>query len=134
MDFYSQFMKVNTSCQVGLWAFEGLKLYYVHQLKERNTCACKHHVEMAELRLGFNNMRIGSKGVHGQNCTCDCDVCFNVTPSVVCQVEKRQFVGLTDMWDSILCPMENSAWHNPSCVKGNCNECGIDMLMTCLME
>jgi hypothetical protein len=97
LDFYSQFMKANTSCQVGLQAFEGLKLYYVRRVKERNTCACKHHVEMVELRLGFNNMRIGLKGVHGQNCTFDCDVCFNVIPSVECQASKCQFVGLTNM-------------------------------------
>jgi len=38
------------------------------------------------------------------------------------------------MWDFILCLVENSAWHKPNYVKGNCNECGIDMLMTCPME
>jgi hypothetical protein len=134
MDFYTQFLKANTSCQVGLQAFDGLKPYYVRQLKERNTCACKYHVDMVELKLGFNNMCSGSKGLHGQNCICDCDVCFNVILGDKCQAKKCQFVGLTNMWDSILCLVENLAWHNPNCVKGNCNECEINMLMTCPME
>jgi hypothetical protein len=38
------------------------------------------------------------------------------------------------MWDSILCLVENLAWHNPNCVKGNCKDCGINILMSCLME
>ncbi len=84
MDSYSWFMKANTSCQVGLWAFEGLKPYYVCQLKERNTCTCKYHVEVAKLKLGFNDMCSSSKGVQGQNCKCDCDVCFNVIPNDKC--------------------------------------------------
>ncbi len=77
-------MKANTSCQVGLRAFEGLKPDYVHQLKERNTCTYKYHVEVAKLKLRFDNMHIGSKGVHDQNCKCDCDVYFNVIPSDKC--------------------------------------------------
>jgi hypothetical protein len=77
-------MKANTSCQVGLQSFKGLKPYYVCQLKEKNTCTYKYHFEVAKLRVGFNNMHTNSKGVHGQNCRCDCDVCFSVIPNDKC--------------------------------------------------
>ncbi len=33
-------------------------------------------------------MRISSKGVYGQNCTCDCDVCFSVILGDKCQAQK----------------------------------------------
>lgn len=105
----------------------------MRRLKERNTCACKYHVEMVELRHGFNNMRTGSKGVHGRNCTCGCDICCSNTPGE-CLADRVQFSGLTDMWSSILCPVEDSIWYNPSCLKGNCEMCGIDMLITCPLE
>ncbi len=61
-------MKAHGS-KVGLKAFEKLKPYYVHRLLERNTCACKYHVKMVELRKGFNKMQHVSKGVMGQIAT-----------------------------------------------------------------
>ncbi len=48
LDFSNHFVKVDGS-NVRLRAFEKLKPYYVHKLKERNTCACKYHVEMVKL-------------------------------------------------------------------------------------
>jgi hypothetical protein len=49
-------LKEHPNYQVGLQGFEKIKPYYVRKLKAQNTCACKYHVEMAELRHGFNNM------------------------------------------------------------------------------
>jgi hypothetical protein len=39
------------------------------------------------------------------------------------------------MWNSILCTLEpDYIWHNPACLKGECPNCGINMLMTCPFE
>jgi hypothetical protein len=58
LDFYTQFVKEHGGCKVGLHTFEKFKSFYVRQLKEKNIYAYKYHVEMVELRLGFNNMRM----------------------------------------------------------------------------
>jgi hypothetical protein len=50
-------MEEHPNCQVELRAFEKLKSYYVRILKEWNTHACKHHVEMTKLKHGYNNMQ-----------------------------------------------------------------------------
>ncbi len=36
--------------------------------------------------------------------------------------------------DCYLCPVEELTWHNTNYLKGNYNQCGIDMLMTSLVE
>jgi hypothetical protein len=59
-------MKVHAKYKVGLRAFKKLKPYYAKRLKERNTCACKYHMEMMELQHGFNDMQTTSKLVHGR--------------------------------------------------------------------
>jgi hypothetical protein len=33
-----------------------------------------------------------------------------------------------------VCPLNDSPWHNPRCLEGNCPKCGIDMLMICPVE
>jgi hypothetical protein len=38
------------------------------------------------------------------------------------------------MWTSILCPESDSTIHDLKCLKGECDHCGIDMLITCLNE
>ncbi len=106
-------MKAHGS-RVGLRAFENLKPYYVRRLIEMNTCACKYHVKMVELQEGFNNMRHGSKGVHGTNCKYNCDVCCNSTnTSNECKASYMTFQGLTNMWTSIMYPTTgDSTFHD----------------------
>jgi hypothetical protein len=70
-------MKAHVECKVGLRAFEELKVYNVRKLKEHNTCACKYHPEMVELRHGCNNMQTTSKGVHGRMCPCSYNICYS---------------------------------------------------------
>jgi hypothetical protein len=65
LDFYTRFLKEHPNCQIGPWAFEKFKSYYVRRLKEWNTCAYKYHVEMVELKHGFDNMQFVTKGIHG---------------------------------------------------------------------
>jgi hypothetical protein len=66
---------------VGKQTFEGLKLFFVKPMKERNTC-CIYHVEMEELRLGLNNMKAKSSLHHNDACECRCSyVCFHSNQS-----------------------------------------------------
>jgi hypothetical protein len=76
-----------------------------------------------------------SKGVHGKNYNCECDVCVASSTPSICKVGCSTFQGLIDMWMSILCPIEISyAFHDLKCLKGECKNCGINMLITCLEE
>ena len=142
LEFHTRFREANEESSVGLRAFELLKPFYVRRLKERNTCACKYHCEVAELRVGWNNMRTATKGIHGRHCECTCDVCAapehghpagEGQPST-CRADLAHFTGLTDMWHSVLCPVEEDGWHAQNCVKGLCDLCGVDMLQLCPRE
>ena len=142
LEFHAKYTEASEHNQVGLRAFELLKPFYVRRLKERNTCACRYHCEMAELRQGWNNMRTATKGIHGSHCTCQCEVC--VSPQTGestgedqrsrCHADLSHFSGLTDLWHSVLCPLEGDGWHAQSCIKGECERCGVDMLMLCPRE
>ena len=92
--------------------------------------------------MGWNNMRTATKGIHGRHCSCDCEVCESppsaATTSLgqggTCHAELTHFTGLTDLWHSVLCPVEGDGWHNPKCIKGECQQCGVDMLQFCPRE
>ncbi len=72
-----------------------------------------------------------NKGIRGKYCTYKCDVCCNSTLGM-CKATSTRFQGLIEMWTSFLCPLEDSTFHNLAYLKGECEDCGIDMLMTCL--
>ena len=108
VEFFSRFKKAYPAINVGLGAFKKLKPFYVWRLRERNTCACRYHVEILEMKTRYNNMRSGYKGIYGTGCTCDCDV-YRDGGSTCCSAASTYFLGLTDMWSSILCP-EDDGW------------------------
>jgi len=71
------------------------------------------------------------KGVHGEHCSYTCDVYVGFTAST-CMAGCTKFYGLTNMWMSILCPtLEESTFHSLKCLEGKCDNCGIDMFITC---
>jgi hypothetical protein len=76
---------------------------------------------MAELKLGFNNMKMALQGVHGKHCEYYCDICTNAS-SVFCMVEKCTFYGLIYFWTSVLCPLDDVTWHQQLCLKGDCED------------
>ena len=142
LEFHTRFREANEDKRVGLRAFELLKPYYVRRLKERNTCACLYHCEVAELRVGWNNMRTTNKGIHGRHCGCVCEVCVSpvtvqssgVDRGSTCHADLCHFTGVTDMWHSVLCPVKEDGWHARKCIKGECDFCGVDMLQLCPRE
>jgi hypothetical protein len=52
----------------------------------------------------------------------------------MCKATSTRFQGLIEMWTSFLCPLEDSTFHNLAYLKGECEDYGIDMLMTCPSE
>jgi hypothetical protein len=95
LKFYNHFEKAHGG-KVRLRTFEQMKPYYVHIIKERNTCACKYHVEMVELLNKFNNMWDGTNGVHGKHCNYTYDICVGSIPSV-CIARCGVFQGSTNI-------------------------------------
>ncbi|KAG0594598.1 hypothetical protein M758_UG091700 [Ceratodon purpureus] len=97
---------------------------------------------MAELRTGWNIMRSATKGIHERHCKCDCELCMSpaTTESTslervnTCHANLSHFIGLTDLWHSVLCPVEGDGWHAQKCIKGACELCGVDMLQICPRE
>lgn len=84
--------------EVGFIAFHKFKPYFVHKLKNFNSCYCWYHHEMLDR---FNNMR-ASTMYHGSQdgkfCTCGCKaICANpghktiVNTIISCQTIKRTY-------------------------------------------
>ena len=78
-------------------------------------------------------MRSSTKGIHGVICACTCDVCDGGVHGV-CAAHTTHFGGLTNMWISVLCPMQEDGWHKLDCLMGQCGQCGVDMLINCPSE
>ena len=54
MEFYLHFQAAHSEVIVGKRIFDSFQPYFVKKLKDRNVCCCIYHVEMEELRVGFN--------------------------------------------------------------------------------
>jgi hypothetical protein len=42
--------------EIGFISFHNLKPYFMKNLQDFNSCYCKYHQEMVEIKVGFNNM------------------------------------------------------------------------------
>lgn len=149
MAFYLRFREANPTVIVGKRMFDSLRPWYVKKLKERNVCCCIYHVEMDELRQGFNNMRLRS-GMHNSKiCSCMCEeVCRPVgnedcncrescreEESGCCKGSVSTYPGTTELQDAILCPKDDLCeWHKRECIFGECDACGIELLRVCPFE
>jgi hypothetical protein len=81
LDFYTILKVVHLVVDIGLISFDKLKLYFVKQLHDFNSCCYKYHQEMAEIKVGFNNMHVASvhHGLQNSTCTCGCmSLCANL--------------------------------------------------------
>jgi hypothetical protein len=54
MDFFLHFQRMHPSIVIGKKMFDSLWPYWVKKMKDRNVCCHIYHVEMEELRIGFN--------------------------------------------------------------------------------
>ncbi len=119
VSFFKRFKIAHVEVLVQLRAFAGMRPFFCKRLKERNTCCCIYHVELDELRIGFNFMRCAQ-------CQHDCNSC---------EAFAIQYDGLTEMWHAIVCPKgEFDEWHDVKCLYGECSMCGVDKLPLCPAE
>jgi hypothetical protein len=44
--------------EVGFITFHKFKPYFVQKLKDFNSCCCRYHHEMLDIKVEFNNMRV----------------------------------------------------------------------------
>ena len=137
LEFYSAFKFAHLEVQVSFTNFQLLKPWFVTQLKDWNTCTCRYHIELHKILTRFNDMRTHGKGVHF-NCRCDCiGVCrhvdnFHSNVGSECETVEARYVGLSQVWKTILCPMvENSEWHAFQCLMSTCKNCGVRKLNVC---
>lgn len=110
------------------------------KLKEFNSCCCRYHVEMLEIKEGLLNMRM--KGLHmrsqsagSSGCPCRClEVCGGESADG-CGSLTEAFKGVTKLWLSTLSPLNDiQEWHALRCLRDDCNLCGVKLLSFCPCE
>jgi hypothetical protein len=138
LDFYTIFKVVHHDIDIGLTSFDKLKLSFVNSFHDFNSCCCKYHQEMAEIKVGFNNMCLANvhHGLQNSTCTCGCmSLCANLATEtfrqgiVTCQVMSHTFEGAFDLWEKTLCPKTiGENLFNLDCIRGKCFNCGFHIL------
>ena len=144
MDFYTRFKVAHPTVDIGFISFHKLKPYFVRKLKDFNTCCCKYHQEMIEIKVGFNNLRAPTVHQQGLNspCACACEtICGNPIDGagqgqgVSCQATYHTYKGCSDLWEKFLCPkVRGHEWFSLKCLTGTCVKCGVQLLPTCNRE
>ena len=79
-EFLHHIQTAHPTMDIEFNSFHKLKPYFVRKLKDFNTCCCKYHQDMIEIKVGFNNMRALAIHRQGLNspCICSCEsICEN---------------------------------------------------------
>ncbi len=108
------------------------------RLHDFNSCYCKYHQEMAEIKVGFNNMCVANvhHGLQNSTCTCGCmSLCANLATRtfwqgiVTCQATPHTFEKTFDPCEKTICPKTlGKKWFNLDCIRGKCPNCGFHIL------
>ena len=64
---------------------------------------------MDMLRLGVNNMRTDSKGIHGDECVCTCEVCRPNGSDNRCNAQNMTYASVFELWRSFICEKQPSS-------------------------
>jgi hypothetical protein len=119
--------------------FQHMKPWFIKRLKKWNTCTCRYHTELNELKIGLDTMQVVGKDVHS-HCVCKCEnICkheLNTTSSELCCTAHLQIPKtLTSLWSLILCSKEKIIeFHKKECIMGDYLRCGIQLLKVCPKE
>jgi hypothetical protein len=119
MEFFLRFQKTHLELVINKRSFDSLHPFWVKSFKKRNVYCYIYHVELKELRVGFNCMRTNSRLHDG--CTCFCEETCQATNGFEegCVTKHATFLGLTTMWESIIRPRDPFAkWHERKCLGG----------------
>jgi hypothetical protein len=65
LDFFTMFKEKYFGVQVMWSKFQSLKLWFVRKLHELNSCCCRYHIEINELKQGLNGIKSRAKGSMG---------------------------------------------------------------------
>jgi hypothetical protein len=57
LDFYTRFKAQNPQVEIGFIAFHKFKPFSIYKLKDFNSCCCRYHQEIMDIKVGFNNMK-----------------------------------------------------------------------------
>jgi hypothetical protein len=126
ISLYMRFRGEHSGVEIGVRSFEALKPWFVKRMKEFNSCCCRYHVQMVELKDALNFMRRGT--VH-KNCSCHCDVCQPDSGTGACKASELTFHSVTKLCELVLCPKpEEEEFHALSCIHGDCTMCGATKL------
>lgn len=83
-------------------------------MKEWNVCCCICHVELEELWVALNNIRLISS-IHSEiHCESSCEDVYQpkTTKTNICTSSHATNLGLTTLWESMICPQDEfSKWH-----------------------
>ncbi len=133
-EFYRRFKDANPDVFMVERAFGSLWPFFVKTMKERNTCCCIYHVQLKELCIAMNNMRIVSRLHDKGACNCQCkSICCDSNSA--CGASMKGFSRLIDMWEAIVCPKNDlEEWHAKKCLFGQCGKCGINIFPFCPIE
>lgn len=136
VELFHRFKEKHPDCMIGMRMFEMLKPFFCRRLKDRYTCCCEYHVQMSFLKDTLNHMRSRAFGLHDTGCSCVCNVCStgnNISRG--CLATDHTFKGVTQMWESVLCPKPADAvFHRAECLLGDCEICGVKKLKLCCLE
>jgi hypothetical protein len=100
-------------------AFDALRPFWVKKMKERNVYYCIYHVEMEELKVGFNHMWQKSELQSSSHCDYDCEeICEYVDGLTIGYMDSQAtYSKVIKMWESIACPKDhNFEWHAQNCI------------------
>ena len=142
LDFCTSFKASHDQVKVSFICFWRLRPFFIRRLRDFKSCCCKCHMEMAEIVVGFNNMR--SPRFHfpstPESCSCKAVCCDTGDKAVQegavkCQAPVHVYKRTLELWEQSLCLRPNgSDWHALKCVTGQCGRCGFHLILLCDME
>ncbi len=119
---------------IGKWAFDLLHFYWVKRMKNYNVYCYINHVEIEELKVGFNHMRknYGLRSKFHYECEVVCGI---INESFINCVGSHGNLAITTFWEAIVCPKDTHyKWHAWDCMFGVCKDSGVDNLALCPNE
>ncbi len=103
MEFFIKFKTTNPKVIIAQRSFDGLRPFYVKLMWERNTYCCIYHVELDELQIGLNKMRIDTTCLYIKKVfVCKCTSIFLHFHLSMCGAIDKVCAGLIELWESIV--------------------------------
>ncbi len=130
---FLQFKEADLIAIIGQWKFEHLRPFYVKKMRQMSSCCYIYHVEIDQLWLGLNNMKVTFE-LHGiRKCSCTCPyVYLRDANQFSCNVMSSIYPCITMMWQILVCfKKDEGEWHHKKCLYKQCNDGGIKKIPLC---